>query len=832
MFHWDSTRGVLCVATKRSLLLYRYDDARGDFTASARDLAVPERVQCVGWAGDSLCLGFRREYVLLNIATGTMSEVFPTGRAGAPSALALPPSELLLTRDAVGVAVGPEGKATRGRGCLAWSEPPCALASAPPFAAALLPRGIVEVRSLPSRGSLAAASSHSAAPLQSLPAPAGAHTLVGAPGGWLFTASSDSIQLLLPIPLAQQASGLAERGAFQQALALCDAMTEAAAAAAAAEEGEARGEGDGSSGEEGRAAASALRCDLHRRYGLRLFADGAYTEAMTQFQAAGGAVVPTQVLALYPLLLPAEHPHARAPGEAQLQGARLAAAQAALLPYLASAREAAWQQRRAAAASSGDAGADHTLSLLDTASVRVMLAVGADSEQLLRLLILPNAVDLPAGEALLSDAGKHTELVALYRSHGEHRRALELLRRLGRAASGAAAASSTGTASPFGPRALVEYLLAMKPQDAPLLLEFSVCVLAERPEEALQLFTRAQPPLPSAAVLPHLRRHAPQLCAPYLEAELGCRGDSAPQEFHNALVLLRQEAVTQERAAAAACGATWEEASRSAARVALLGALGDPRLRFAPERLLSRFPGTAQHAERALLLRRLGRHRDALLLLAGASGLGDTQAAERYADDVWLTAQQMRAGTTPPPTPPEGEAPEQDVYLTLLQVYLEEAQAESEAQGESEGAEGGGGDRAGDDDGDPLAPPQPHSRMLAAALQLLSRRAERVDGCRALALLPATLPLRRLLPFFEGALLGAREARRGLALQRALRRRENLGAREALALASERHVLLNADRLCALCPGRIGGAVFAVFPDNRVVHYTCYIQERERSGRT
>ena len=81
---------MLAVATKRSLLLYRYDDARGDFASAAvRELAVPERVRCVAWCGDALCLGFRREYVMLNIATGAMSEVFPTGRAEAPSALPL-----------------------------------------------------------------------------------------------------------------------------------------------------------------------------------------------------------------------------------------------------------------------------------------------------------------------------------------------------------------------------------------------------------------------------------------------------------------------------------------------------------------------------------------------------------------------------------------------------------------------------------------------------------------------------------------------------------------------------------------------------------------------
>ena len=804
MFHWDAQRGVLCVATKRSLLLFRYDDARSDFAPGARDLAVPERVQCVGWAGDGLCLGFKREYVMLNIATGAMGEVFPTGRAGSPAAMALPPDELLLVRDAVGVPVGHDGKASAGgaKGVVSWSEAPLALAPCPPFAAGLLPRGVVELCAVAPQGQRASGGGAPGSAVQELAVGEGAHLLVASPSGWLLAASSDTVTQLRPVALAEQVQELAGSGAFQAALMLC----EAAAHQEEPDDGGHRAAATGG-GMTRAAAVARLRCDVHRRFGFTLFAAGSFSEAMTHFQSAGAAVAPTQVLALFPGLLPAEHPHtlsADAREQQQLVGPKLSAALAALLPYIQAAREAAWQQRRRG----GGGVSDDDLRVLDTACVQVMLDCGSPpGDALMRLLILPNAVDLDTGERSLSAAGRHAELVALYRSRGRHRSALLLLNRLGRAA----AATGGSATSQFGPRAVVEYLLAMKQQEEALILEFSPAVCADSPSDGLALFTRAQPPLPVSVVLPHLRQHAPQLCAPYLEAELRSpRGAAAPAEFHNTLVLLRQEAVSRERAAA---GPAWEEGSRSEARVALLACLADSRVRYAPERLLSRFPGDAQALERSLLLRRLGRHTEALRLYVRPQAV-DVAGAEAYADEVWAQQQQQQrqwqqqsgASQQQPLPPPGGDDPAvegpSDVYISLLQVLMEQHGSST----------GGGADAT--------------SQVLTAALGLLIRRADRIDGSRALALLPPTLPLAPLLPFFAGALRSARENRRHASLERALRRRENLAARGALAEARDRHVVIHPERMCALCPGRIGGAVFAVFPDNRVAHYTCYVREQ------
>lgn len=66
-----------------------------DFS-EVKDLPAPDTVKCMAWVGDSLCLGIKREYVILNISTGASFDVFPCGRHANPLAVSLPNGELML----------------------------------------------------------------------------------------------------------------------------------------------------------------------------------------------------------------------------------------------------------------------------------------------------------------------------------------------------------------------------------------------------------------------------------------------------------------------------------------------------------------------------------------------------------------------------------------------------------------------------------------------------------------------------------------------------------------------------------------------------------------
>ena len=69
-----------------------------------RDFGVPDTVKSISWCGENICLGIRKEYVILNTANGTLSEVFPSGRVSPPLVTSLPSGELLLGKVNLGVA--------------------------------------------------------------------------------------------------------------------------------------------------------------------------------------------------------------------------------------------------------------------------------------------------------------------------------------------------------------------------------------------------------------------------------------------------------------------------------------------------------------------------------------------------------------------------------------------------------------------------------------------------------------------------------------------------------------------------------------------------------
>lgn len=61
-----------------------------------KEFGVPDVVKSMCWCGENICLGIRREYVILNTTNGALSEVFTSGRLAPPLVVSLPSGELLL----------------------------------------------------------------------------------------------------------------------------------------------------------------------------------------------------------------------------------------------------------------------------------------------------------------------------------------------------------------------------------------------------------------------------------------------------------------------------------------------------------------------------------------------------------------------------------------------------------------------------------------------------------------------------------------------------------------------------------------------------------------
>lgn len=61
-----------------------------------KEFSVPDIVKSLSWCGENICLGIRREYMILNATNGALSEVFPSGRIAPPLVVPLPSGELIL----------------------------------------------------------------------------------------------------------------------------------------------------------------------------------------------------------------------------------------------------------------------------------------------------------------------------------------------------------------------------------------------------------------------------------------------------------------------------------------------------------------------------------------------------------------------------------------------------------------------------------------------------------------------------------------------------------------------------------------------------------------
>ncbi|PNX89903.1 Vam6/Vps39-like protein, partial [Trifolium pratense] len=122
----------------------RHDGGRG--FVEVKEFGVPDVVKSMSWCGENICLGIRREYMILNTSNGALSEVFTSGRLAPPLVVPLPSGELLLGKENIGVFVDQNGKLIP-EGRILWSEAPLEVVIQKPYAIALLSR-FVEIRSL------------------------------------------------------------------------------------------------------------------------------------------------------------------------------------------------------------------------------------------------------------------------------------------------------------------------------------------------------------------------------------------------------------------------------------------------------------------------------------------------------------------------------------------------------------------------------------------------------------------------------------------------------------------------------------------------------------
>ncbi|KAL8522506.1 hypothetical protein ACS0TY_012610 [Phlomoides rotata] len=863
-YSWDERRGFLCFARQKRVCIFRHDGGRG--FVEVKDFGVPDTVKSMTWCGDNICLGIRREYVILNSTNGALSEVFPSGRIAPPLVVPLQSGELLLGKDNIGVFVDQNGKLLQ-EGRICWSEAPATVVVEKPYAVGLLPRH-VEVRSL-----------RDPYPLIQTVVLRNVRRLLHS-AHVIIVALENTVYGLFPVPVGAQIVQLTASGNFEEALALCKLLPP-----------------------EDSNLRAAKEQSIHIRYAHYLFENGDYEEAMEHFWASQVEI--NYVLSLYPsIILPkssvilepekymdiggdtpdlsrgsssmsdemeSPFPHALDSEEgADLESRKMSHnTLMALIKFLQ--RKRLGIVEKAAAEGTEEAVSDavghnfnsygngrpkkpskgrvnisigsvarDTAAILDTALLQALLLTGQPSAAL-ELLKGLNYCDARICEEFLQERKQYNCLLELYKCNCMHREALELLYKL---------VEESNSDNPpaeliqkFKPEMIIDYLKPLCGTDPMLVLEFSMLVLESCPTQTIELFLSGN--IPADLVNSYLKQHAPTMQTTYLELMLAMNESSVSRNLQNEMVQIYLSEVldwykdlkSQHE---------WDEKTYSPTRKKLLSAM-ESISGYNPEVLLKRLPEDALYEERAILLGKMNQHELALSIYVHKLKVPDL--ALSYCDRIYEAGLQHSAKSY------------SSIYLTLLQIYLNPRKttkifrkkilsvlstqtpgipklgpgpvkskvrlskkiAEIEGAEETRFSQSGTDSGKSDGDTDDATEEGTSTIMLDKVLDLLSQRWDRINGAQALRLLPRDTKLKNLVPFLGPLLRKSSEGHRNFSVIKSLRESENLQVKDEVYSQRKRIVKITGESMCSLCKKKIGTSVFAVYPNgNTIVHFVCF----------
>ncbi|PRP83726.1 hypothetical protein PROFUN_09058 [Planoprotostelium fungivorum] len=571
-------RGLwICAAIKKKLHIFQWDN--GNFV-EIKELPLTANPLSLVWCGDRICVGYKKDYILMHTQTRASKELFPTGNRGVPLCTLLPDQQMLLGRDEVSIFLGHDGQPTRPHG-LTWSEMPLVLGYSFPYVLAVLPKS-VEIH--------AVSGSQNLVQTIQLKNPQFLGIKEGKSDS-IYVAATNTIWRLISVPIIQQIDQLLNEKDYEQALQLSKHMTTTAE------------------------LKEKKALQIKMLYAYHMFAQGQYEKAMNFFDEL--RIDPVLVIGLYPNLLPRDmqpKPTAYPEGSADLNGAALDRALLSLVSFLNLIRPRYLNDPRPIAQEMSEdyATVSAVSVIVDTCLLKALIKT--DDRGLMDLVSkTSNRCHLKESKKVLVAAQKENDaLVMLYRSKGMHREALELLTRMRLT------------------HQLVSYLKQLGNQQFTLILEFSSHALQTAPDEALSIFTQKrdkEDELPADKCLAHIKPWAPQLIVPFLEYIIHERKDTSP-DFHNELISNYLETVRALRGDFSGRSRAQSETGLLATTRKKLMAFLESSQYYTAGRMLTKFPREDLFEERAILLKKIGQHEKALFIYAHE--LKDYRLAEEY----------------------------------------------------------------------------------------------------------------------------------------------------------------------------------------------------------
>ncbi|XP_047347409.1 vam6/Vps39-like protein [Vespa velutina] len=749
----------LCVVVKRKLQLYHWKGKKFEECKNF-ELTVPDIPRELSWCGETLILGFRGlSYTIFDL-NDKPKELFPTGKSPEPSVTKLSDNSFVLGKDSHSIVMDTKGELIQ-HNPIKWPDTPSVIAWDDPY---LL--GIVHDR-------LEVYTLEGCLHIQTIKDLNKARLICRCKQGKVFVASISSVWCVTAVDATQQIRTLLEQNQFQLALkltSLSDIIEE---------------------------EKVKQTYKIQTLYAHHLFYNKKFQEAMDLFLELG--TDPYEVIRLFPdLVTPSTSSQDLGDSSAnlpKLPNHDLEKGLRALIIFLTDVRYKLIGDTKTKDKDNNKeknvmeseknltaVATEQLLKIIDTTLLKCYLQT---TDALVAPLLRLNHCHLAEAEKTLLIHQKYPELIILYQTKGQHRKALELLEKH----------AKENDSSLKGTERTIQYLQHLGKDHMDLILKFAGWVLEEDPEQGLRIFMediQEVEHLPRPKVLDYLLRCHKNLVITYLEHVVRVWEDTNPL-FHNVLIHQYKE----KSLASMNENATPAEKEISQHIRQKLQQFLEKSAYYTPETILVHFPFDCLFEERAIILGRLGRHQQAISIYINL--LNDIPRAIEYCNNVY--ERYHNEEKTDKQKKSEGA---DEVYVMLINQLLKPDDAGALMAGCNTKIQ---------------RKAQPDPEM---ALRLLEEHASKINPLKALEILPDTVPIGRIKRFLEVSLQNNLNTRRKTQVLKGLLYAEHLQVQEQRMHYESQSVLMTEFNICPVCKKRFGNqSAFARYPNGDIVHYSC-----------
>jgi hypothetical protein len=496
-FFADEERRLVYVGNKKKVQIFSWQSVG---VVPRRDVVLsdtPRSLTCAPLAGGGcsglLVVALSRDYVIVDSELGSVTplDAISTASSASPPgahAVTLPvpacparAARVLISAGSKGVLVDVIEKGQQER--LSWTASPVDVRISAAFFVAALPSRI-EVHDMARLTPIQSFDLPSAAPASCL---AVCEDVGGGRGAFCYAGTLQGVHLLKMIPMSFQVEALLESKSYEEALTLCSMCEWISSSRSTGQE-------------ESPALLQGLRVEsVHERYAHELFSWGDYEGATEHFLKADMHV--EDVVRMFHGLIPPDYslPGVAPPAPALEPGAPLSRAAAALAKFLEKKRpalaEEALREECEGEGNGGDGKGPLGLKaeVLDTVLVHVYLKCTPPRRQAIIEMLSSGHCwcQLQATAPLLAGGGlaMMEPLLWLYRSRGEHARALALLKESTCVAKGGAAGWTLEEFRLWSVAYLRSLWFSSDPSHPPLVPPAARQILESAPSLGLTIFT-------------------------------------------------------------------------------------------------------------------------------------------------------------------------------------------------------------------------------------------------------------------------------------------------------------------------------------------------------